>query len=360
MKHILASWAHAAAKAAEQRHPCVYSGLAHAPEKLRHGFAGLRLAGLSLFLLSNGLPLTLYTSLVHLVDSWLPGELGELHHSRFFVYTFRKAAIEQVRQFQLWDVHAKLCALGIKSDYAWVSDGITTSCGTPLHIHIMIQEGRGGKLQYHLLGLQPVQSIARNDEAIAFASALRFSTKGALIEHTHTIEQQFQLQGDVAFRFAGRAGDGAEEGPTGAGLASHQAAGVGLGRHSDLFGMLDQFHACEVAGEHADGLVANLDKGYRDQFVQSAQSVRARFGYGAASVLPNAVSKKFQLRCWTLLAPRSSATRTLKQESVVCALNHLRNVKTIGVCYMISVSSQAPGLHVVCSGFLFWHVSPAL
>lgn len=207
----------------------------------------------------------------------------------------------------------------------------------------MIQEGRGGKLQYHVLGLQPVQSIAKNDEAIAFASALKFSTKGALIEHTHTIENQFQLQRDVAFRFAGRTGDGAEEGPTGAGLASHQATGVGLGLHSDLFGMLDQFHACEVAGEHADGLIAKFDKGYKDQFVQSAQSVRGRFGFGSASVLPNAVSKRFQLQCYTLLAPRSSATRTLKQESVVCALNHLRNVKTVGVCFMISLSSQVPG-----------------
>ena len=48
------------------------------PEKLRHGFVGLRFAGLSLFSLSNGLPLTLYVHFhqVHLVNSWFPGEMG--------------------------------------------------------------------------------------------------------------------------------------------------------------------------------------------------------------------------------------------------------------------------------------------
>ena len=79
---------------------------------------------------------------------------------------------------------ANLAVWAIKSDYAsvdqrWHHHKLRHAVALST---IMIQEGRGAKLQYHLLGLQPVQSIAiaKNDEAVAFASALTltFSTKG--------------------------------------------------------------------------------------------------------------------------------------------------------------------------------------
>ena len=75
-----------------------------------------------------------------------------------------------------------------------VSDGVTPSDGTPIHVHLVLQEGRGGQLQYQVLGLQPVAVAAMLPAALRCASALKFSTRAALVAHAREVERQFGLQ----------------------------------------------------------------------------------------------------------------------------------------------------------------------
>ena len=66
--------------------------------------------------------------------------------------------------------------------------------GTPIHVHQVLQEGRGGQLQYQVLGLQPVAVAAILPAALHCASALKFSTRDALVAHAREVERQFGLQ----------------------------------------------------------------------------------------------------------------------------------------------------------------------
>lgn len=73
---------------------------------------------------------------------------------------FRESAAKCLRRFQMWDLHSRLPALQLASDYAIISDGITPGIGVPLHVHLAIVEGRCGQLQWHLIGIQPVVAVA--------------------------------------------------------------------------------------------------------------------------------------------------------------------------------------------------------
>ena len=100
----------------------------------RNQMVGVRLAGLALFLISSGLPPVYFEELLSILTSWLPGEFGEVHHSKRFVSDFRKACFRTLKRYQLWDIHAHLSALQLPSDYAIVSD----ACPTKTEIHTFL------------------------------------------------------------------------------------------------------------------------------------------------------------------------------------------------------------------------------
>lgn len=262
---------------------------------------------------------------------------GEINHSKAFIARFRSSALRTLRRFVWWDLHARLPALGLPSDYVCVSDGVTIASGVPLHVHLFIQQGRRG-LQYHVAGMQPVATVGavaceEDPDAGRSASLLRFSTRPALVAHCRMIEQQFRMESNL--RWAGRVGDGAETG-----IAELQAEKLGIqGRQRDLFGQLDVWHSCETAGFHADNLLALQGFQVKEEYLELMRKLRAKFQFGSHSALPKAVAKKYKTPCSALLAPHSEATRTLKHESVLAANSLLRNIRNLCLCQMVSLQA---------------------
>ena len=249
---------------------------------------------------------------------------------------FRGSALRTLRKFQTGDLHALLPALGIPSDYVCVSDGVTPSDGTPIHVHLVLQEGRGGQLQYQVLGLQPVAVAAMLPAALHCASALKFSTRDALVAHAREVERQFGLQMQANVRWAGRVADGAEEG-----IAELQASQLGFAKpQMDLFGQIDIWHCCETAGFHADMLSTLQGNTWKDQYLDVTRRVRGKYNFGVHRFLPKAIAKKFGAPCVALLAPHSQATRTVKHEAVLAAKNFLYNVRNLTFCAMVALQAS--------------------
>ena len=181
--------------------------------------------------------------------------------------------------YQAHDLHSRLPALEIPSDSVTVSDGVTPSCGHPIHVHVLFSEGRGGKLQFSVVGLQPVSARAggpncMDPDTLNMASALKFSSRTALVTHARMVEKQFGLQ--ARFRWAGRVADGAEEG-----IAQMQAGEFGFPeRQRELFGQIDQWHVSETAANHADQLSSLQGFAWKDQYLDIIRRLRAKYGFG--------------------------------------------------------------------------------
>ena len=55
---------------------------------LRNAAVGLHLGSLALFLITNGLPSSMFACLLDLLDGFFPGDFGEIHHTERFVRDF--------------------------------------------------------------------------------------------------------------------------------------------------------------------------------------------------------------------------------------------------------------------------------
>ena len=241
-----------------------------------------------------------------------------------------------LRKFQTHDLHSKVPALGLCSDYTCLSDGVTASNGKPVHVHVILQEGRGGQLQYQVLGLQPVEVAATLPAALESSSALKFSSRSSLVAHARDIEAQFGLESGRCLRWSGRVADGAEDG-----VAELQAAKLGMKEPQiNLFGQIDIWHCCETAGSHSDALSSLQGCGWTAQYIEVIRRMRAKFNFGVHKSLPTAIAKKYSAPCLALLAPHSQATRTLKHEGVAAAKNFLFNVRNLAYCNMVALQAS--------------------
>ena len=144
-----------------QEEACPYKGIACVGNQARDQIVGLRLCSLVLRLVTSGCSLHDYSNFVQWLDSHLPGEFGQIGHSRRFANEFTESAAATLRALTTWDLHTKLTALGIPSDYCRVVDGMTTSCGEPLLVVILLQFSRLGAMQWHLLDLVPYRPKAK-------------------------------------------------------------------------------------------------------------------------------------------------------------------------------------------------------
>lgn len=254
---------------------------------------------------------------------------------------FRKSALKTLRQFQGWDMHSRLPGTGLPSDYVCISDGVTPSGGLPIHVHLLLLEGRGGQLAPYIVGMQPVTCVAGQDEyepgtIMESASCLKFSTRPSLVAHARLIEGQFALTSTSKLRWAGRIADGAEDG-----VAELQAAQLGMASpQQQLFGQLDQWHASETASRHCDQLLVQCGVTWKDDYIIVLRRMRAKFSFGALKALPQAVQKRFGVSCRALLAPHNEATRTLRVEGVLAARNLLFNLRNLLFCQMVALQSH--------------------
>ena len=287
LKALSLAWERATHEQRRARDPCIYKGLGQVlSNEVRNAVVGVRIASLALMSITSGLPETVMPDMVNWIDTFWPGEMGEINHSAAFTRKFRKSAVKVLRRFQRWDLESRLPALQVQSDICLISDGISTHTGIPLHCHIVVQEGRGGGIQYNLVGIQPTTSIAGDPGFAGPASSLSFSTRESLLKHSDLVLDQFGLGfAERKLRWAGRVGDGLEEGPNGAQMGCAQAKVLQL-HPPDLYGNLDAWHSVETAASHADALSSSLGIEYREQYLAVAKRLRSRFFFGAHAALP--------------------------------------------------------------------------
>lgn len=158
-------WQRATYGQRKARDPCVCKWLCQVESSqfAKYHRQGLRLAGLALFIMTNGLPMTVFPCFINWLDTWFPGEAGETNQStaRTSLSGFGNQWSKLSEGFNngIWTPNCQL----FRSDRTRViSDGISTSSCTPLHCHVVLQEARGGGgLQYNLFRAQPVTARKR-------------------------------------------------------------------------------------------------------------------------------------------------------------------------------------------------------
>jgi len=337
LKAVLESWKRTTARVFMQNDPLLYRGLGSLDDKGQQSkLVGIRLVSLVLWFTSNALPATYYEELVSLLDSFFPGELGEINHSKNFVSRMRDTCFRVLRRFQFWELHGRLSAIQIPSDFVTLSDGVSCANGCPLHIQVLQQEGRHGRSMLHLLSLAPVATTAEGDspDCVSVGATMKYSSAVALVSKARTVEGKFGISDDIArLRFAGRVGDGLEEGPDSIRVGETHAHRLKL-EPPGLFGSLDPWHASETAGGHSD---TSCRVPVIHAYEVSARAMRSRFVFGSAQAVPGAVQKRFGVQHVARLAPVGGrdATRTLKSESVTIAKNYLLNVKSNAYSLMV-------------------------
>ena len=96
---------------------CPYQGLQHMSEEEQDEVVTGRLGTLSLYLHTHGGTSSMFTELVNVYDSFGPGELGHIHHSKFFHEICGEAFINEAEKQQTLAIHELLPALKLPSDY---------------------------------------------------------------------------------------------------------------------------------------------------------------------------------------------------------------------------------------------------
>ena len=80
--------------------PCQYGGLSKLSDiSEREMIVGLRLGLIALFLISSALPGEYYPDLIAMLDSFFPGEFGEINHGRHFVTRFKRSLMRTLKRY---------------------------------------------------------------------------------------------------------------------------------------------------------------------------------------------------------------------------------------------------------------------
>jgi len=326
---LQAIWTAAAAK------PQPYEGLSRIDPTERGIVVGLRLAGLAAKLITDGGSLWDFPKWVNLLDSHLPGEWGQLNHSRWFAEKFGDCLLQSVHELQVMHLHASLRALRVPSDFARCIDGLTPQLGESLLIHIVLSLGADDRfpLKWTLLDVTPqgyegTSAVRREHGRPLPRDVLGFHGLIRTVDKLHSTEDRCGLlASDRKLRFAVNCGDGAVEGVFGLGVGDASAARSGLPPGKG-WGALDGVHAVDKSGSLADAKERGR-AGLIRAFLDVLDGVRKNFGFGIGRTVAQSVAKKFNLPWRSPLAPHSSATRMVVYESERCPPNLFINLRTI-------------------------------
>ena len=146
----------------------------------------------------------------------------------------------------------------------------------------------------------PLYGVARQRSVLALHDGR------SIVDTCLGTESKYGLHpNDLRWRFAVHVGDGAVEGPFGQSFGEMYAAACGL-PPSRGWGALDDFHAAEKAGSHAD-YTERGPQGYVHMFHDIARKLRSLFRYGVGQIIARAAAKKYGLQWRRPPAPYSQA-----------------------------------------------------
>ena len=322
-------WAAAAAVASP------YQGLGAMPPAERELAVGLRLCGLAAKLLTDGAGLDDFARWLHVLDAHLPGEWGNINHSKYFVDRYGDCLLQALHEYQLAHLQTQVRALRIPSDYARSIDGFTPRMGESLLIHVILSLGAAETFPFKwvLLDLTPQSLQASADVRGEFGRPLATDVLGyhgavKTVDKLHTTENRCGLErADRALRYAVTCGDGAVEGPYGLGIGEASAIRSGLSPRKG-WGSLDGFHAVDKGGAAADSREKRGD-GLVTQFHKALRGIRANFAFGNGRTVARSTARRFQMSWRSPLAPHSDSTRAVMYESGRCPPNLFSNLRTV-------------------------------
>jgi hypothetical protein len=159
---FLESW-----KASAGPQPCQHSGLRELTPGVKNLVAGLRVGSLATKLIVDGASLDSFEGWLHMLDSHFPGEFGQVNHSKRFAAKFSESLLGVVEHCHMSDLQSSLKALRVPSDYARVIDGLTTSGGETLLIHVVLAASRDGVVRWHLLDLTPIGTWRKHSTRVS-------------------------------------------------------------------------------------------------------------------------------------------------------------------------------------------------
>jgi hypothetical protein len=215
-----------------------------------------------------------------------------------------------------------------------VMDGITPQIGESMNIQVVFTMGAHGQFTWHLLDLAPLTAKQKThgrtgspkvtDRTDLFA--LHNATN--LVEGFHRTEKMYGLTAqDMHMRFAVHAGDGLLEGPFSWQIGRTFAEAGSL--PTDFpWGALDDFHAVEKAGGHADFCERGLrgENGLIHKFHKVTRRIRELLNFGVGKVISRAIASKYGVPWRSPAAGRSNSTRTVMYENTHVSTAFIANV----------------------------------
>lgn len=100
------------------------------------------------------LPISSFETFTDLVDSYFPGSLGQINHSRHFCLNFGRTMSSHLRLCVALQHWACVPALGLPSDFARILDGFTC-CGEPCQVLVHVVTLPSGDIAWLLLDVVP-------------------------------------------------------------------------------------------------------------------------------------------------------------------------------------------------------------
>ena len=259
----------------------------------KHYAPSIRMAQLSTFWITSGLPHTKFPSFIAWANARRSDEeglaFGNINHSHHFLQEFAASIADALRYCTCAGLHARLPATGLPSDLTRVID-IVTIGGVGLLVIVYIQTDTEGNLIWNVVDCCPVEKYlkARQVAIGTKRGNFQFHSAEQLVTLVHRSEAAFKItKFDRALRMARTVADGAIAGPNSIKFVRRECI-VDEIDYDPLKEGMCFFHA-------ADSVFAGNDRKFpearhHDSFLRL---VRSSFAFGTGRLILRGIATEF-------------------------------------------------------------------
>ena len=256
---------------------------------------GMRMAQLTTFWITQGLPGSKFPLFVSWLHAQSPGMMGNINHSEHFLDEFAYSLGSSLKECTCAALHTIVPAIGLPSCLTRVID-IVTIAGHSLMVVIHIYTDEQGRLMWNMLDCPDV-SVLANSQVLASGNSFRFHSAERLVPLVHSVEDGFCLRRDHReHRLVLTVADQAMAGPNSIQYVAHEAVVDNL-PFDPLQEGVCAFHISDCVG-------ASTDKAFREVVCQDRflRLVRHHFNWGTGRLILRGIAQAWKERADALVA----------------------------------------------------------
>jgi len=285
---------------------------------------GMRMAQLSTFWITHGLPVYKFPSFVSWLHAQSPGMMGNLNHSEHFLAEFASSLGTSLKECTIAALHTIVPALGLPTCLTRVID-IVTIAGHSLMVVIHIYTDEQGRLMWNMLDCPDVSAMAES-QVLASGNSFRFHSAERLVPLVHSVEDDFCVRRDNRkHQLVLTVADQAMAGPNSTQFVAHEAVVDNLACDPLKEGVC-AFHVSDCVGGSTDKAFAEVV--CQDRFLRL---VRHHFNWGTGRLILRSIAQAWSQRADDLIeegATWSQRAAKADLESRPVAAQRLRHKAT--------------------------------